>query len=112
MAQLVRELLDGDEPDSEGLAQEVALTAARLDVSEEIVRLESHLRAAGELIEAVRRAHAREVVLLPNDADLRVTAAAAAEARSGATLLVKGSRFMQMERVAEALARDGGRDAV
>ncbi len=41
-----------------------------------------------------------------------LTAAAAAEARSGATLLVKGSRFMQMERVAEALARDGGRDAV
>ncbi|WP_200302584.1 DAK2 domain-containing protein [Streptomyces adelaidensis] len=35
--------------------------------------------ASGELIEAVRRAHAREVVLLPNDADLRHTAAAAAE---------------------------------
>lgn len=30
-------------------------------------------------MEAVRRAHAREVVLLPNDADLRHTAAAAAE---------------------------------
>ncbi|MET9789154.1 DAK2 domain-containing protein [Streptomyces canus] len=35
--------------------------------------------ASGELVEAVRRAHAREVVLLPNDADLRDTAAAAAE---------------------------------
>lgn len=35
--------------------------------------------AAGELLQAVRRAHAREVVLLPNDADLRHTAAAAAE---------------------------------
>lgn len=35
--------------------------------------------ASGELVEAVRRAHAREVVLLPNDADLRYTAAAAAE---------------------------------
>ncbi|MFD6997364.1 DAK2 domain-containing protein [Streptomyces mirabilis] len=35
--------------------------------------------ASGELVEAVRRAHAREVVLLPNDADLRHTAAAAAE---------------------------------
>ncbi len=35
--------------------------------------------ASGELAEAVRRAHAREVVLLPNDADLRHTAAAAAE---------------------------------
>lgn len=35
--------------------------------------------ASGELLEAVRRAHAREVVLLPNDADLRHTAAAAAE---------------------------------
>jgi uncharacterized protein len=35
--------------------------------------------ASGELAEAVRRAHAREVVLLPNDADLRLTAAAAAD---------------------------------
>ncbi|MFJ7179923.1 DAK2 domain-containing protein [Streptomyces massasporeus] len=35
--------------------------------------------ASGELVQAVRRAHAREVVLLPNDADLRHTAAAAAE---------------------------------
>lgn len=32
-----------------------------------------------ELAEAIRRAHAREVVLLPNDAELRQTAAAAAE---------------------------------
>ncbi|MET7701514.1 DAK2 domain-containing protein [Streptomyces sp. NPDC005485] len=35
--------------------------------------------ASGELLAAVHRAHAREVVLLPNDADLRHTAAAAAE---------------------------------
>ncbi|CAM5524182.1 dihydroxyacetone kinase [Streptomyces spiroverticillatus] len=35
--------------------------------------------ASGELVEAIRRAHAREVVLLPNDADLRHTAAAAAQ---------------------------------
>ncbi|MYR91455.1 dihydroxyacetone kinase, partial [Streptomyces sp. SID685] len=35
--------------------------------------------ASGELLAAVRRAHAREVVLLPNDAELRDTAAAAAE---------------------------------
>ncbi|MFH8365355.1 DAK2 domain-containing protein [Streptomyces sp. NPDC018031] len=35
--------------------------------------------ASGELVQAVRRAHAREVVLLPNDAALRHTAAAAAE---------------------------------
>jgi DAK2 domain fusion protein YloV len=35
--------------------------------------------ASGELVVAVRRAHAREVVLLPNDAELRHTAAAAAE---------------------------------
>ncbi|MBV2353457.1 DAK2 domain-containing protein [Streptomyces sp. J2-1] len=34
---------------------------------------------SGELVEAVRRAHAREVVLLPNDPALRHTAAAAAE---------------------------------
>ncbi|GAA1430794.1 DAK2 domain-containing protein [Streptomyces thermospinosisporus] len=35
--------------------------------------------ASGELVQAVRRAHAREVVLLPNDEELRHTAAAAAE---------------------------------
>lgn len=35
--------------------------------------------ASGELVDAIRRAHAHEVVLLPNDADLRHTAAAAAE---------------------------------
>ncbi|NEB95516.1 DAK2 domain-containing protein [Streptomyces bauhiniae] len=35
--------------------------------------------ASGELAQALRRAHAREVVLLPNDAELRHTAAAAAE---------------------------------
>ncbi|MGI5403182.1 DAK2 domain-containing protein [Streptomyces sp. CA-135486] len=35
--------------------------------------------ASGELIDAIRRAHAREVVLLPNSAELRHTAAAAAE---------------------------------
>ncbi|MGW0119857.1 DAK2 domain-containing protein [Streptomyces sp. NPDC003327] len=35
--------------------------------------------AGEELVDAIRRAHAREVVLLPNDTDLRQTAAAAAE---------------------------------
>lgn len=35
--------------------------------------------ASGELVDAIRRAHAREVVLLPNDTELRHTAAAAAE---------------------------------
>ncbi|MFT2018971.1 DAK2 domain-containing protein [Streptomyces sp. 796.1] len=34
--------------------------------------------ASGELVEAIRRAHAHEVVVLPNDAELRHTAAAAA----------------------------------
>ncbi|WP_306188321.1 DAK2 domain-containing protein [Streptomyces sp. MK5] len=41
------------------------------------------LPASGELLEAVRRAHAREVVLLPNDAELHDTAAAAAEQARG-----------------------------
>ncbi|MGE9693886.1 MULTISPECIES: DAK2 domain-containing protein [unclassified Streptomyces] len=36
------------------------------------------LPGSGELVDAVRRAHAHEVVLLPNDADLHHTAAAAA----------------------------------
>ncbi|MFG2829624.1 DAK2 domain-containing protein [Streptomyces sp. NPDC048434] len=35
--------------------------------------------ASGELVQAIRQAHAREVMLLPNDHDLRHTAAAAAE---------------------------------
>ncbi|WP_308313090.1 DAK2 domain-containing protein [Streptomyces sp. ISL-1] len=35
--------------------------------------------ASGELVDAIRRAHAREVVLMPNSAELRHTAAAAAE---------------------------------
>ena len=35
--------------------------------------------ASGELVDAIRRAHAREVVLLPNSAELRHTAAAAVE---------------------------------
>ncbi|WP_171118814.1 DAK2 domain-containing protein [Streptomyces sp. Z423-1] len=35
--------------------------------------------ASGELVEALRRAHAREVVLLPNDPELRHTAAAAVD---------------------------------
>ncbi|WP_406145706.1 DAK2 domain-containing protein [Streptomyces sp. NBC_01012] len=39
--------------------------------------------ASGELVDAIRRAHAREVVLLPNDAALRHTAAAAAEQARG-----------------------------
>jgi len=41
-----------------------------------------------------------------------VRVAAAHEAASGATLLVKGSRFMQMERVADFLAADGAGHAV
>ncbi len=39
--------------------------------------------ASGEIAAAVRRAHAREVVLLPNDAELRHTAGAAAEQARG-----------------------------
>ena len=59
LREAVRELLDGKEPDSDRLAQEVVLTAARLDISEEIVRLESHLRTAGEMLEGTEPAGRR-----------------------------------------------------
>ena len=41
----VRELLDGTAPDEQRLAQEIALIADRLDVSEEVDRFRSHLVA-------------------------------------------------------------------
>jgi uncharacterized protein (TIGR00255 family) len=47
----VLELLDGREPDPERLAQEIALLAERLDVTEELVRLTAHLDAAGATLE-------------------------------------------------------------
>jgi len=48
----VTELLDGRQPDPDRLAQEVAYLAERLDVTEEVVRLATHLAAARELLAA------------------------------------------------------------
>lgn len=48
----VRELLEGREPDPQRLAQEIALLADRLDVTEEMVRLATHLDAAWEALRA------------------------------------------------------------
>jgi uncharacterized protein (TIGR00255 family) len=42
----VRQLTDGSEPDPQRLAQEIALLAERLDITEEMVRLAAHLDAA------------------------------------------------------------------
>ncbi|MGW8362407.1 DAK2 domain-containing protein [Streptomyces wedmorensis] len=54
-----------------GLCAEAGATTVRTRPGEQ--------PAGDELLDAIRRAHAREVVLLPNDTDLRQTAAAAAE---------------------------------
>jgi len=46
----VSELMEGRQPDPDRLAQEIALLADRLDVTEEMVRLEAHLAAAREIL--------------------------------------------------------------
>jgi len=45
LRQRVRELLDGVAPDEQRLAQEIAILADRLDVSEEMTRFRSHITA-------------------------------------------------------------------
>jgi uncharacterized protein (TIGR00255 family) len=47
----VTELLDGVAPDEQRLAQEIALLAERLDVTEELVRLKAHLEACLETLD-------------------------------------------------------------
>ena len=46
----VRQLMDGAAPDEARLAQELALSADRLDVTEELVRLGSHLDACRQAL--------------------------------------------------------------
>jgi len=48
----LRSRLDGRQPDPDRLAQEIAYLAERLDVTEEVVRLGTHLAAARELLAA------------------------------------------------------------
>lgn len=48
---LVRELLDGGKVDADRLSQEIVLTAARLDIAEEVVRLQAHLDAARKMVD-------------------------------------------------------------
>jgi uncharacterized protein (TIGR00255 family) len=43
-------LLEGKEPDENRLLQEAAIIAARMDISEEIARIESHLEQFGEIL--------------------------------------------------------------
>lgn len=50
----VAELLDGRPAPEDRIAQEIALLADRLDISEELVRLEAHLAAVQELLAADR----------------------------------------------------------
>ena len=48
----VAELLEGRIADPDRLAQEIALLADRLDITEEIVRLDTHFQAAREILNA------------------------------------------------------------
>ncbi|HZE76604.1 MAG TPA: YicC/YloC family endoribonuclease [Gemmatimonadales bacterium] len=50
----VRELLDGRSVDEQRLAQELAFTADRLDITEELVRLDAHVKAAREALAGER----------------------------------------------------------
>jgi uncharacterized protein (TIGR00255 family) len=50
----VRELLDGRAVDEQRLAQEVAFMADRVDITEELVRLGAHVKAAREALAAQR----------------------------------------------------------
>jgi uncharacterized protein (TIGR00255 family) len=50
----VRELLDGRPVDEQRLAQELAFTADRLDITEELVRLDAHVKAARDALSATR----------------------------------------------------------
>ena len=50
LRQAIAELLDGREVDPDRLAQELAYTAERLDVTEEMVRLETHLAAVRDVL--------------------------------------------------------------
>jgi uncharacterized protein (TIGR00255 family) len=50
----VRELLDGRSVDEQRLAQELAFTADRLDITEELVRFDAHVKAARDALDGDR----------------------------------------------------------
>lgn len=52
LSQSVAALLDGRSMDESRLAQEIAMMADRLDITEELVRLRAHLAAAGAALES------------------------------------------------------------
>ncbi len=47
----IRTLLEGREIDENRILQEAAIIAARLDISEEVARIESHVRQFGEILD-------------------------------------------------------------
>ena len=51
---LVAQLLDGRTMDEQRVAQEIALLAERLDITEELVRLDAHLGACAEALTEAR----------------------------------------------------------
>ncbi len=89
----------------EGLARAMESAGATV-----IVRADIGDPASAELLAAIRSTGAREVLVLPNDRNVRLAADQAAEMATGTTVIVLPTRS-QPEGVSALLALEPGRDA-